>query len=96
MNALRLEGNEAKIEIIPSGGYISQLNDNKVAYFHVYARGWAGTPVEIDTKLRVQDSSNAAGVIIDLVRIAGYYIRQKVGGYKKEADDLLKSPAWIS
>jgi myo-inositol-1-phosphate synthase len=61
---------DAPIDVLPSGGFVRGLEDRKVGYIVVEGRGWLGTPVAIDLKLQVQDSSNAAGMIIDLVRIA--------------------------
>jgi myo-inositol-1-phosphate synthase len=80
------------IEVVPSAGYISHLNDNKVGIINVEAVGWAGTPVSVDLKLKVQDSSNAAGVIIDLIRIAAAAQQCGVSGFHAAASPLLKSP----
>jgi myo-inositol-1-phosphate synthase len=80
------------IEVVPSAGYIRHLKDNKVAILNVEAIGWGGTPVSLDLKLKVQDSSNAAGVIIDLIRIAAAARRQEFGGFNAAAAPLLKSP----
>lgn len=93
-NALagRIQSLADKVEVIPSGGYIAHLNDHKVAYMNIEAVGWGGTPISVDLKLSVQDSSNAAGVIIDLIRYAGCSKRDGRGGFPKEASALLKSP----
>ena len=80
------------VEIIPSAGHIVQLADRKVAVLNIKGRGWGGTPVSLDVKLEVQDSSNAAGVIIDLVRIAGACRRSGIGGFPLAASSCLKSP----
>lgn len=80
------------IEVVPSAGYISHLKDNKVAMLNVEAVGWGGTPISVDLKLKVQDSSNAAGVIIDLIRIAAAARRLSFGGFHAGASPLLKSP----
>jgi len=80
------------IEVVPSAGYIRHLKDNKVAIVNVEAVGWGGTPVSLDLKLKVQDSSNAAGVIIDLIRIAAAAQRCGLGGFHSAASRLLKSP----
>ncbi len=82
----------SNVEVIPSAGFVSHLRDNKVAYVNIEGRGWAGTQVSIDLKLKVQDSSNAAGVIIDLVRIAASAKRLALGGYVPAATPALKSP----
>jgi len=81
------------VEIIPSAGYIPQLKDRKVAVLNVEGQGWAGTHVSLDVKLDVQDSSNAAGVIIDLIRIAGVCRRVGVSGFPIASASCLKSPA---
>lgn len=94
INALAQEGvDTGNVEIIPSAGYVPHLKDNKVAILNIEGQGWAGTPVSLDIKLKVQDSSNAAGVIIDLIRIAAAGRRQKVGGFLAAATRRLKSPA---
>jgi myo-inositol-1-phosphate synthase len=81
------------IEVIPSAGVLKQLNDQKVCFMSMSAQGWGYTPITIDLKLVVQDSSNAAGVIIDLVRIAALARRNKMGGFIDCAAYFLKSPS---
>lgn len=63
-------GEDGQVDILPSGGYLRGLEDHKVGYITVEGTGWLGRPVAIDLKLKVNDSSNAAGVAVDLVRIA--------------------------
>lgn len=93
MNALAQDGVDvSKVEVIPSAGFVSHLCDNKVAYLNIEGAGWAGTPISIDLKLKVQDSSNAAGVIIDLIRIAAVTRRRQEGGFPPAAARILKSP----
>jgi myo-inositol-1-phosphate synthase len=91
-NALGAGASVGKVEVIPSAGVLEQLQDHKVAYFNFTGQGWAGTVVELDVKLKVQDSSNAAGVIIDLIRIAGANRRLQMGGFDADAAAILKSP----
>jgi myo-inositol-1-phosphate synthase len=92
-NALARDGLDLdRVHVIPSGGVVASLRDRKVAYLSVVGRGWANTPVYIDVKLDVQDSSNAAGVIIDLVRLAAAAKRAGMGGFCDAAAGLLKSP----
>lgn len=94
INALTQDGlDTSRVEVIPSAGFIGHLNDNKVAILNVEGQGWAGTPISLDLKLKVQDSSNAAGVIIDLVRIAAAAGRGQLGGFSPAAVPVLKSPA---
>jgi myo-inositol-1-phosphate synthase len=93
IRALNLQnGAHNRVEVIPSAGYLTQLRDNKISMMNVEGRGWGGTPVSIDLRLKVQDSSNAAGVIIDLIRIAGAAHRDGRAGFIEKARSLLKSP----
>lgn len=94
LNALAQDGvDTSRVEVIPSAGFIGQLKDNKVAILNLEGQGWAGTPVSLDLKLKVQDSSNAAGVIIDLIRVAAAAKRVNAGGFSAAAVPVLKSPA---
>ncbi|WP_344440546.1 inositol-3-phosphate synthase [Kitasatospora nipponensis] len=81
-----------RVCVVPSGGYVPVLGDQKVGYVFVEALGWGGMPATLEVKLTVQDSSNAAGVIIDLVRLAALARRAGVGGPVHGAASLLKSP----
>jgi myo-inositol-1-phosphate synthase len=93
LNALNLsEAARERVEVIPSAGYLAQLQDNKVSMMNIEGTGWGGTPVAIDLRLKVQDSSNAAGVIVDLVRLAGATVRAGSGSFAEQARKLLKSP----
>jgi myo-inositol-1-phosphate synthase len=73
-------------------GYLSQLKSQKVAHLNLEAQGWGETAVSLDVKLKVHDPSGAAGVNIDLIRIAASALRSGTGGYPAEATPLLKSP----
>lgn len=91
-NALRQKVDHTeKVKVVPSAAYLPYLGDRKVAHISVEGRGWANMPVRVEVKLEVQDSSNAAGVIIDLVRIAAAARRRRQGGFPVEATSLLKS-----
>ncbi|MFF2374981.1 hypothetical protein ACFVUW_11425 [Streptomyces xiamenensis] len=91
--ALRQKINHTdRVTVIPSAGFVTHLNDRKVAHMSIEARGWADMPVRLDVTLQVQDSSNAAGVIIDLVRIAAIARRRGETGFPVAATSLLKSP----
>ncbi|MEV4622726.1 inositol-3-phosphate synthase [Asanoa sp. NPDC049573] len=80
-----------KVQVAPLG-YLSQLGSQKVAHLNIEARGWGETTVSLDVKLKVDDPSGAAGVNIDLIRIAASALRDGRGGYPVEASPLLKSP----
>jgi myo-inositol-1-phosphate synthase len=92
-NALRLPDEDGdKVHVLPSAGAVKGLADQKVAFIDVLGHGWAGTPVHVEVRLSVQDSSNAAGVIADLVRIAGLARRKQLGGFADGAEFLFKAP----
>lgn len=94
LNALSQEGvDTSRVEVIPSAGFIGHLEDHKVAILNVEGKGWADTPISLDLKLKVQDSSNAAGVIIDLIRVAAAARRAGLSGFSPAAVPVLKSPA---
>ena len=80
-----------KVQMAPLG-YLSQLKSQKVAHLNLEAQGWGETAVSLDVKLKVHDPSGAAGVNIDLIRIAASALRNGHGGYPAEATPLLKSP----
>lgn len=88
LNALSSAGN---VEMAPLG-FLPHLGSQKVAHLNLEAQGWAGTSVSLDVKPKVHDPSGAAGVNIDLVRIAASARRGGRGGYIAEATPLLKSP----
>ncbi|MEU1358888.1 inositol-3-phosphate synthase [Micromonospora zamorensis] len=80
-----------KVEMAPLG-YLPHLRSQKVAHLNIEARGWGETVVSLDVKLRVDDPSGAAGVNIDLIRIAASALRNGHGGHPAQATSLLKSP----
>jgi myo-inositol-1-phosphate synthase len=73
-------------------GYLPHLGSQKIAHLNIEAQGWAGTPVSLDVHLKVHDPSGAAGVNIDLIRLAAVARRAGRGGHLPEAATLLKSP----
>jgi myo-inositol-1-phosphate synthase len=92
LNALAADGAAAgRVQIAPLG-YLSHLKSHKVAHINIEAQAWGDTPVSLDVKLKVHDPSGAAGVTIDLIRIAASALRQRRAGYPAEATPLLKSP----
>ncbi|BCJ39943.1 inositol-3-phosphate synthase [Actinoplanes ianthinogenes] len=81
----------AQVQIAPLG-YLPHLGSQKIAHLNLEAQGWAGTAVSLDVRLVVHDPSGAAGVNIDLVRMAAGAARAGRGGYLAEAAGMLKSP----
>lgn len=96
LNALAADGPPAsRVQMAPLG-YLPHLKSHKVAHINIEALAWAETPVSLDVKLKVYDPSGAAGVTIDLIRMAASALRQGRAGYLAEASALLKSPPGTS
>lgn len=70
-------------------GYIDFLNDNKVAYTFLEGEGFGGRPVVMRTELRVSDSPNFAGVMVDAVRYCKLASDRGIGGV------LTSASAWL-
>jgi myo-inositol-1-phosphate synthase len=92
LNALGSDGEAAGLVQVAPLGYLPRLGSRKVAHLNLEAQGWGETAVSLDVKLTVHDPSGAAGVTIDLVRLAASALRQHRGGYLEQAAPLLKSP----
>jgi myo-inositol-1-phosphate synthase len=88
---LNAVGSAGKVEMAPLG-YLPHLGSQKISHLNVEARGWAGTEVSLDVRLKVHDPSGAAGVNIDLIRFAAAALNEGRGGYPAEVASLLKSP----
>jgi myo-inositol-1-phosphate synthase len=80
-----------KVQMAPLG-YLPHLESLKVAHLNIEAQGWGETAVSLDVKLKVHDPSGAAGVNIDLIRMAASALRSGCGGFLDDATRLLKSP----
>ena len=67
------------IHIGPSD-YIEWLDDRKWCDIHMEGRGFAGVPIELDLRLKVWDSPNSAGCVVDVIRLAKVALDRKVSG----------------
>lgn len=67
------------IHIGPSD-FVPWLEDRKVAHIRVEGAGFGGAPINVELKLEVWDSPNAAGVVVDAVRCAKLALDRGVGG----------------
>jgi myo-inositol-1-phosphate synthase len=96
LNAVAADSSAAdRVQVAPLG-YLPQLKSHKVAHINIEAQAWGETSVSLDVKLKVHDPSGAAGVTVDLIRMAANALRQRRGGYLAEAAPLLKSPPGTS
>lgn len=83
---------EENVHIGPSD-YVPWLKDRKWAYIRLEGRTFGDVPLNIELKLEVWDSPNAAGIIVDAVRLAKLALVHKVAGPLVEASAyLMKTP----
>ncbi|MEU4236163.1 inositol-3-phosphate synthase [Actinoplanes sp. NPDC026619] len=90
---------QSKLNALGSGqvqlaplAYMPHLKSQKITHLNVEAQGWGETAISLDVRLQVHDPSGAAGVNIDLIRLAAAARRAGHGGYPPEAAAHLKSP----
>ena len=67
------------IHIGPSD-YVPWLEDRKVAHIRMEGTGFGGVPLNVELKLEVWDSPNAAGIVIDAVRCAKIALDRGIAG----------------
>lgn len=60
--------------------YVSFLKDTKVCFIRIDAHSFGNLPIEIDLKLKVNDSPNSAGIVIDLIRGVKLALDRKIAG----------------
>jgi myo-inositol-1-phosphate synthase len=81
------------IHVLPAAAYFPFLGDRKVAHITVETEGWLGSRNVIEVRLEIQDSSSAASVVADLIRIAKYELDAGRSGLVEEAGFYFKSPS---
>lgn len=72
----QISKNEAVKSIIPYDGhtlvtlplYTSSHQDTKICYINIDGKNFGNCPLSIDIKLKVEDSPNSAGVMVDIIR----------------------------
>src|SRR5262245_20713739 len=67
------------VHIGPSD-YVAWLSDRKWAYIRLEGRTFGDVPLNVELKLKVWDSPNSAGVVIDAVRCAKLAKDRGIGG----------------
>ena len=83
---------ESSIRIGPSD-YVAYLGDRKICHIHLEGVGFAGAPIEFDATLRVEDSPNAAAVMVDAIRYLKLALRSGTAGpLEGPSAFLMKSP----
>jgi myo-inositol-1-phosphate synthase len=92
-NALRAAGVDDTDTGAGPTGFVRHLGDTKVCFLNLRAASVLGSVVELDVKLKVEDSPNAAGVLASAVRAAKAAQDRSLFGAVNDASALLfKSP----
>ncbi|MHA1872180.1 MAG: inositol-3-phosphate synthase [Promethearchaeota archaeon] len=68
-----------KCRIGPSD-YVPFLKDKKICYIRINGTTYGNLPLVLDTKLRVEDSPNSAGVMLDLIRVMKLALDREIAG----------------
>ena len=63
-----------------SSGYVEFLGNTKVSYIYIKAKAFAGSVVEIDLKLKVDDKAMASAVLVDVIRLVKILRDHGIGG----------------
>lgn len=78
--------NKDDVEVqISAVDYIPFLDNQKEAYTRLEGRVFGGAPVRIDLFMQVKDNFNAAGVLVDCIRVAMIAKKRNVGGILQSA-----------
>jgi len=67
------------LHIAPSD-YVPWLKDTKLAFIRLEGRQFGDLPLELEMRLKVHDSPNSAGCIIDAIRLAKIALDRKIAG----------------
>ena len=68
-----------KCRIGPSD-FVPFLLGKKICYIRMNGVTFGGLPLEVDVKMRVEDSGNSAGVVLDIIRVMKLALNRKISG----------------
>lgn len=92
-NALYAAGIDASRVTAGPNGFVEYLKDTKVCYLHIEGNNILNSKISLEMKLEVQDSPNAAGVIVNAIRCAKLARdKQLAGSIDEVCPYLFKSP----
>ncbi len=60
--------------------FINGQKDTKIGVIHIEGRNWGGNKIKLDVKVEVDDSANAGGVMVDMIRGAKIAKDKGIGG----------------
>jgi myo-inositol-1-phosphate synthase len=70
---------DTNVRIGPSD-FVPFLRGKKICYIRVNGVTFGGVPLEVDVKMRVEDSCNSAGVVMDIIRVMKLALNRGVAG----------------
>jgi myo-inositol-1-phosphate synthase len=92
-NALHAAGIDAHDVSAGPNGYVKFLGDTKTCFIRIEASSVLDSPYLIDVKMEVEDSPNAAGVLVNAVRLAmAAKDRSQAGVIDQVCPFLFKNP----
>ncbi len=65
------------------------LEDDKICRIEIWGENFGGTPISLEAKLRVVDSPNSAGVMVDAIRCCVVAKERGIGGVLESASSYL-------
>lgn len=83
-DSLRRKLDNRDITIGPAE-YVPWQKDRKVAFLRIEGAGWGGVPMELEVRLAVEDSPNAAACVLDAIRYCKAALDAGQSGVLKEA-----------
>jgi myo-inositol-1-phosphate synthase len=60
--------------------YVPFLEDKKICYIRIDGTTYGNLPLVLDLKIRVEDSPNSAGVILDIIRVMKLALDRGIAG----------------
>ncbi|MHA1988025.1 MAG: inositol-3-phosphate synthase [Promethearchaeota archaeon] len=60
--------------------FVPFLEDKKICYIRIDGTTYGNLPLVMDVKLRVEDSPNSAGVILDIIRVMKLALDRRISG----------------
>ncbi len=60
--------------------FVPFLEGKKICYIRMNGVTFGGVPLEVDVKMRVEDSCNSAGVVMDIIRVMKLALNRKIAG----------------
>ena len=69
--------------------HLKVLNDDKICRIEIWGQNFGGTPVTLEAKLRVVDSCNSGGVIVDGIRCCKLALDRGIGGILESVSSYL-------